>query len=49
MIEINKASKAAVQYADLCDIVKILNMQGGGSFMENVNDAQKLVDLPRIR
>jgi hypothetical protein len=47
MIAKNKASKAAVQYADLCDIVKMLNMEGGGSFMDNVNDAQKLVDLPR--
>jgi hypothetical protein len=26
--------------------VKMLNMEGGGSFMENVNEAQKLVDLP---
>jgi hypothetical protein len=24
----------------------MLNMEGGGSFMENVNKAQKLVDLP---
>jgi hypothetical protein len=46
MREINRASKAVVQYADLCDIVKMLNMEGGGSFMQNVNDAQKLVDLP---
>ena len=48
MMEINKASQAAVQYADLCDIVKMLNRQGGGSFMQNVNDAQKLVDLPAV-
>jgi hypothetical protein len=46
MIELNKASQAVVQYADLSDIVKMLNMEGGGSFMENVNEAQKLVDLP---
>ena len=46
MREINKASQAAVQYADLADIVKMLNLQGGGSFMANVNEAQKLVDLP---
>ncbi|MEK6282529.1 MAG: hypothetical protein AABN95_19380 [Acidobacteriota bacterium] len=46
MIELNKASQAMVQYADLADLVKMLNMEGGGSFMENVNDAQKLVDLP---
>lgn len=46
MIELNKTSQAVIQYADLCDIVKMLNMEGGGSFMENVNEAQKLVDLP---
>lgn len=43
---LNKASQAAVQYADLADIVKMLNIEGGGSFMANVNEAQKLVDLP---
>ena len=47
MMELNKASQAVVQYADLSDIVKMLNMEGGGSFMENVNEAQKLVDLPK--
>jgi hypothetical protein len=46
MMEINRASQAMVQYADLADLVKMLNMEGGGSFMENVNEAQKLVDLP---
>jgi hypothetical protein len=45
MMEINRASQAMVQYADLADLVKMLNMEGGGSFMENVNEAQKLVDL----
>jgi hypothetical protein len=47
MRELNRTSKAVVQYADLCDIVKMLNMEGGGSFMQNVNEAQKLVDLPQ--
>lgn len=42
----NKASLARVQYADLSDIVKMLNLKGGGSFMDNVNEAQQLVDLP---
>ena len=46
MLEINRASQAVVQYADLADIVKMLNMEGGGSFMDIVNEAQKLVDLP---
>jgi hypothetical protein len=48
MRELNKSSLASVQYADLCDVVKMLNMEGGGSFMQNVNDAQKLVDLPEL-
>jgi hypothetical protein len=47
MRELNKASQAVVQYADLADVVKMLNMQGGGSFMDNVNEAQKLVDPPK--
>ncbi|MGA7521988.1 MAG: hypothetical protein WBW84_05870 [Acidobacteriaceae bacterium] len=46
MREKNRVSQAAVQYADLSDIVKMLNMQGGGSLMDNVNEAQKLVGLP---
>ena len=46
MREINGASQALVQYADLADITKMLNIKGGGSFMDNVNEAQKLVDLP---
>lgn len=47
MMELNKASQAVVQYADLSDIVKMLNMEGGGSLMDNVNEAQKLVALPK--
>jgi hypothetical protein len=46
MREKNRVSLAAVQYADLSDIVKMLNMQGGGSVMDSVNEAQKLVELP---
>jgi len=42
----NRESKAVVQYADLADIVKMLNMGGGGSVMDNVNEAQKLVEVP---
>lgn len=47
MREIHKASQAVVQYADLADVVKMLNMEGGGSFMDIVNEAQKLVDSPK--
>lgn len=46
MMAIHNASQAMVQYADLSDIVKMLNITGGGSLMADVNDAQKLVDLP---
>jgi hypothetical protein len=46
MREKNRASQAAVQYADIADIAKMLNLQGGGSLMDGVNEAQKLVDLP---
>jgi hypothetical protein len=46
MREVNRASLASVQYADIADIAKMLNLQGGGSLMDGVNEAQKLVDLP---
>jgi hypothetical protein len=45
MMKKNSESVASVQYAD---IVKMLNVKGGGSFMDNVNAAQKLVDLPDV-
>lgn len=46
MREVNRTSLASVQYADIADIAKMLNLQGGGSLMDGVNEAQKLVDLP---
>jgi hypothetical protein len=46
MVVLNRESQAVIQYADLADIVKMLNMEGGGSIMENVNESQRLVDLP---
>jgi hypothetical protein len=46
MRERNRLSKASVQYADLADIVKMLNMGGGGGVMDNVNAAQRLVAVP---
>jgi hypothetical protein len=49
MVKLNKASQAVVQYADLSDIVKMINMEGGGSLIEIVNEAQKLVDLPNAK
>jgi hypothetical protein len=47
MIARNRASQAQVQYGDLSDLVKMLNMEGGGSLMDTVNEAQNLVSLPR--
>lgn len=46
MREKNRASQALIQYADIADIAKMLNLQGGGALMDGVNEAQKLVDLP---
>jgi hypothetical protein len=46
MREKKRVSQSAVQYADLSDIVKMLNIRGGGSLMDNVNEAQKLVSVP---
>jgi hypothetical protein len=47
MQAINKASQAVVQYADLSDIVKMLDLRGGGSLMDTVNDAQYWVVSPK--
>ena len=47
MVEINRKSQAVVQYADLADIVKMLNMKCGGSHMDQINEAQRLVELPK--
>jgi hypothetical protein len=44
MREKNRVSQASVQYADLADIVLMLSTKGGGgSFVDKVNEAQKLV------
>ncbi len=44
----NTESKASIQYADLADIVKMLNIKTGGALMDPVNEAQALVDLPKV-
>jgi hypothetical protein len=46
MREINAKSQASVQYADLADLVKMLDMKTGNSIMGGVNEAQVLVDWP---
>jgi len=46
MVEVNKRSPVRIQYADIADIVKMLNLKTGGSFQEPVNNAQALVQYP---
>ncbi len=40
------ASPARIQYADLADIVKMLDRKTGGSLQDPVNEAQELVRVP---
>ncbi len=46
MREINLVSPARVQYADLADIVKMLDYKTGGAHQDPVNEAQALVRPP---
>jgi len=48
MIENNRESPAFIQYADLGDIVKMLNIKTGNSLQDAVNEAQDLVRETRI-
>lgn len=48
MKEVNKNSPARIQYADLADIVKMLNIKTGGSLQDPVNMAQALVRYPEL-
>jgi len=43
----NAASRAAIQYADLADMLKMLDVKTGGRVMDPVNDAQRLVRVPQ--
>lgn len=45
----NRESPARIQYADLADIVKMLNIKTGGSLMDPVNEAQALVRYPKAK
>lgn len=44
MIELNKASPAQIQYADISDLVKMLDIKTGGSLQDPVNDGQALFE-----
>ncbi|MEM6820343.1 MAG: hypothetical protein AAF558_00180 [Verrucomicrobiota bacterium] len=46
MIAVNSKSPARIQYADLPDLVKMLNMRTGGKPHVPINDAQALVTPP---
>jgi hypothetical protein len=43
MVKVNKENPAFIQYADLGDIVKMLNIKTGNSLQDAVNEAQALV------
>lgn len=43
MVASNQKPGTFIQYADLADIVKMLNLKTGGSLQDAVNDAQALV------
>ena len=43
----NLASPARIQYADLADIVKMLDLKTGGALQDPVNEAQALVRHPK--
>jgi hypothetical protein len=40
----NSENKASIEYADLADIVKMLNLKTGGQFQDIVNDCQYLLE-----
>ena len=49
MRKANMDSPARIQYADLADIVKMLNIKTGGSLQDPVNEAQALVRYPEAK
>jgi hypothetical protein len=48
MLQVNARRLSFIQYADLGDIVKMLNMKTGGALQDGVNEAQSLVQEPTI-
>ena len=42
MLATNRGLQTFIQYADLADLVKMLNLKTGGSFQDAVNEAQAL-------
>jgi len=48
MLRINAQRRSFIQYADLGDIVKMLNLKTGGALQDTVNEAQSLVRDPPL-
>jgi predicted DNA-binding ArsR family transcriptional regulator len=48
MVQINAQRKSFIKYADLQDIVKMLNLKSDGALQDAVNEAQSLVNEPMI-
>ena len=48
MLRINARRQSFIQYADLGDIVKMLNLKTGGALQDAVNEALSLVQEPTI-
>ncbi len=46
MVQINTQQYSFIKYADLQDIVKMLNLKSGGSLQDTVNEAQSFVREP---
>ncbi|MGH9959283.1 MAG: hypothetical protein ACREBC_19525 [Pyrinomonadaceae bacterium] len=44
MVEKNRAGPTFIQYADIADIVKMLDIQTGGTLQDGVNEALRLVE-----
>lgn len=42
-------TETEIQYTDLSDIVKMLNLKTGGAMQDPVNEAQRLVTYPHER
>jgi len=47
MIRINSLNTAQIQYADVADLVKMLNIKTGNQLQNGVNDTLHLFEVPR--
>jgi hypothetical protein len=48
MVQYNRTHMTEVEYADLADLVKMLNIKTGGGFLDPVNEGQILVGGPVV-